>query len=700
MAKPRGFALYGTASFQKMRYYGPMKGVPQKVQKRADTLESLIAYHHKRYHEEDAPEISDEAYDSLVSELRALIAQYPSLGSTYTVTEAVGGRPDDAFTKVKHRVRQWSFDNVFSDDELREWEKRLMRALQKEGLGTSSVTYVSEHKIDGLKVVLEYTKGVLIRAATRGDGEVGEDVTHTVRTIRDIPQRLKKPVTIIAVGEVWLSHDEFVRINTAREARGEQLFANPRNAAAGSLRQLDSEVTKERKLSFFGYDIDYIDLDTSSVVPETQYAELTLLAELGFTTNPHAQLCSSLEEVLRDYHAWVSKHTRMPYGMDGTVVKVNEIALQKALGYTAKSPRFGIAYKFPAEEATTVVEDIVLQVGRTGVLTPVAHLRPVRISGSTVSRATLHNEDQIMRLDVRIGDTVIMRKAGDVIPEIISVITELRPKKTVPYTFPERVAECGGDGRIERVPGMSAWRCVSKDSDMLHRRRLYYFVSRGAMNIDGVGPRIIDVLLDNALINSASDLFTLTQGDLLGLPGFKEKSAQNVIDAIANVRTIPLERFLTALSIEHVGEEMARIIAEAFHSFSRVRTASVEELAQVYGVGDVVATSLAEWLREPAHAKEIDALLTHITVEDAGNPPRGETPLTGKTVLFTGTLEGMGRDEAEVRAREAGAHVTSSVSKKTDYVIAGNDPGSKIEKAEALGVKIIDERAFLKLLRT
>lgn len=680
-----------------MLYYGQMTGVPKKVQERANTLASLIAYHQKQYHELDAPEISDEAYDSLVSELLALTAQYPSLPDRYTVTDVVGGRPDDAFKKVKHQVRQWSFDNVFTDTELIAWEERLMRVLEKEGIGKEHVSYVSEHKIDGLKVVLEYEKGALVRASTRGDGEVGEDVTHTVRTIRDIPHMLKKPVTLVSVGEVWLGEDEFERINTARKARGEQLFANPRNAAAGSLRQLDPSVTRERKLSFFAYDIDFLE-EGVVPLPETQFAELTLLKNLGFTTNPHARLCATLDDAIRDYKKWAPKKHSMPYGMDGTVLKVNEVRLQKILGYTAKSPRFGIAYKFPSVQATTVVEDIVLQVGRTGVLTPVAHLRPVLIAGSTVSRATLHNEDQIKRLDIRLGDTVILQKAGDVIPEIVSVVRELRPKSTKPYQFPTNVPECGGDGSIERVPGMSAWRCVAKDSDILHRRRLYYFASRGAMNIDGLGPRIIDLLLDNNLINSASDLFTLTPGDLIGLPGFKEKSAHNVIDAIAKARTIPLERFLTALSIEHVGEETARIIGIAFHTFNRVRSASVEELASVYGVGEVVATSLVMWLQKPAHAKEVDALLAHITVEDVDEAPRTVTPLSGKTVLFTGTLESMGREEAEVRAREAGAHVTSSVSKKTDYVIAGKDPGSKVEKAESLGVRILSEKEFRTLL--
>jgi DNA ligase (NAD+) len=681
-----------------MRYYGRMTDVPEKVQKRAKTLAALIAYHQERYHEKDAPEISDEAYDSLVSELLALKEKYPHMQAQYTETDAVGGRPDDAFAKVKHRVRQWSFDNVFTDAELRAWEERLMRVLEKEGLEKEKVSYVSEHKIDGLKVILEYEKGILIRAATRGDGVVGEDVTHTARMIADIPHTLKESVTLIAVGEVWLGEREFKKINAAREARGEQLFANPRNAAAGSLRQLDPEVTKSRNLSFFAYDIDFLEEGVVSV-PDTQFDELALLKTLGFSTNPHARLCASLSEAIADYKKWVPKKHSMPYGMDGTVLKVNEVRLQKVLGYTAKSPRFGIAYKFPSEQATTVLEDIVLQVGRTGVLTPVAHLRPVLIAGSTVSRATLHNEDQISRLDIRIGDTVILQKAGDVIPEIVSVMRELRPKNAKVYHFPTHVAECGGNGSIERVPGMSAWRCVSKDSDVLHRRRLHYFASRGAMNIDGVGPRIIDILLDNSLINTASDLFTLTEGDLIGLPGFKEKSAQNVIEAIQNVRTVPLYRFLVALSIPHVGEETARIIAESFKTMEAIRRATREELASVFGVGEIVAESLASWLENADHAHELDALLTHIHIEMLEATTRGDTPFTNKTMVFTGSLETMSRSDAEALARSLGAHVTSSVSKSTDVVVVGKDPGSKAEKAEALGVTILLEQEFLKRIK-
>ncbi len=675
-----------------------MSKIPTLAKERAHILAALIAHHQKRYHEQDAPEISDEAYDSLVSELLALKAEYPSLKDVYAAADAVGGRPDDAFTKVKHRVRQWSFDNVFTDGELILWEERLIRVLEKEGLGKEKVFYVSEHKIDGLKVVLEYEKGVLVRAATRGDGEVGEDVTHTVRTIRDIPHTLKMPATLIAVGEVWLGEEEFQKVNAVRAARGEQLFANPRNAAAGSLRQLDPEVTRARKLSFFAYDIDFLE-EGIVPVPETQWEELALLKKVGFTTNPHAHLCTSLKDAIADYKKWVPKKHSMPYGMDGTVLKVNDVRLQKILGYTAKSPRFGIAYKFPSEQATTVVEDIVLQVGRTGVLTPVAHLRPVLIAGSTVSRATLHNEDQITRLDIRIGDTVILQKAGDVIPEILSVVLELRPKNAQKYNFPTNVPECGGDGSIERVPGMAAWRCVSKDSDILHRRRLYYFASRGAMNIDGLGPRIIDLLLDNNLINSASDLFTLTPGDLIGLPGFKEKSAQNVITAVEQVRTVSLYRFLVALSIPHVGEETARIIAEEFKTIEKIRKASREDLANVYGVGEIVAESLASWLENTNHQHELDALLAHVQIAAVDTALRVATPLSGKTVLFTGTLAGMSREEAEERARSAGAHVASSVSKKTDYVIVGADPGSKVAKAESLGVRILNEKEYLALLK-
>ncbi len=673
------------------------RNIPAQSKKRAEELAKLIVYHQERYHEDDAPEISDEAYDSLVHELKTLLDAYPTLKEKYVVTDTVGGRPDDAFKKVTHQVRQWSFDNVFSDHELREWEERLYRFLEKQDIHDAQLTYVSEHKIDGLKIILEYEKGILVRATTRGDGITGEDVTHSARMIGDIPHMLSQKVTLIAVGEAWLSEEEFARINKNRKKTGEPLFANPRNAAAGSVRQLDPKITKERKLSFYTYDIDFIDEKTiTGKMPNTQYEELTFLKKLGFVTNPHAVLCPILDKVIVEYQKWSPKKHAMPYGMDGTVVKVNEIALQKALGYTAKSPRFGIAYKFPSEEATTVIEDIVLQVGRTGVLTPVAHLRPVRIAGSTVSRATLHNEDQIKRLDVRLGDTVILQKAGDVIPEILSVVKKLRPKNAKPFVFPKKVPECGGDGSIERIPGMAAYRCVAKNSAVLHRRKLYYFASKGALNIDGLGPRIIDLLIEHNLINTASDLFSLTEGDLLGLPGFKEKAAQNVIKAITQARTTTLDRFLVALSIEHVGEETARILAESFGTVNRIRNASREELSAVFGIGDIVAESVFTWFRNSHHVSELNALLAYIRTAELKKSANKK--LTGATFVFTGTLTSLGRSEAEDLVRAQGGVVSSSVSKQTKYVVVGADPGSKAEKARRLNVRILSESEFKNLI--
>lgn len=663
-------------------------------EKRIKQLQSLIVYHRERYHTDDAPEISDEAYDSLVSELQKLEGSSDeTVGSETTV---VGGSVQDAFSKVTHQVRQWSFGNVFSREELQQWEDRLYRFLDTTPELTP-LTYVAEHKIDGLKVVLRYKKGSLVQAATRGDGTVGEDVTHTVRTITDVPQQLRKKVDITCVGEVWLSHKEFERINTVRAKDGEQLFANPRNAAAGTLRQLDASVAQERKLSMFVYDIDMF---TSSELglhkPATQEDELLLLDALGFAVNSHRVFCTCIDDVYAFYTKWIRKRAVLPYGIDGVVVKVNDIAHQKALGYTAKSPRYGTAIKFPAAQATTVVEDIQLQVGRTGVVTPVAHLTPVFIDGSTVSRATLHNEDEIIRLDVRIGDTIILEKAGDIIPKVVKVLTELRPAKTKPFRFPKKVEGCGNDGSIERVPGEAAYRCVTLDSDYLHRQRLYHFVSKSALNVDGVGPRIIDLLLDYGLISTYEDLFTLKEGDLRDLPSFQEKAASNVVAAIAAATTVPLHRLLVGLSIDQVGEETARVLAEHFGSLEALQQASAADLSGVYGVGDIVGESLYAWLHDAAKAQELGGLLRYVTIE---NPEKVSSDVfQGKTVVFTGTLPTLGRDEAKDLARTHGAKVSGSVSKKTDYVVVGADAGSKAEKAKMLGVSILSEEAFLKLI--
>ncbi len=664
---------------------------------RLTQLRALIAHHRALYHEKDAPEISDEAYDSLIEELRALELAHPDIANGRIEADIVGGEASVAFTKVRHAVRQWSFDNVFDEEELRAWEGRVVRGLEAAGIAESP-TYVSEHKIDGLKVVVVYEKGVLVRAATRGDGVTGEDVTHTVRMIADVPGVLAQPVSLIAVGEVWLAKSDLVRINAEREQAGDAVFANPRNAAAGSIRQLDPMVTKGRNLHFFAYDIDRFDpAATGLVMPQFQHEELALLKKLGFVVNPHYKVCKTIEDAITHYRHWVPKKHDEEYGMDGTVIKVDTVAHQSALGHTAKAPRFGIAFKFPSEQATTVLEDIVLQVGRTGVITPVAHLRPVRIAGSLVSRATLHNEDQIKRLDVRVGDTVILQKAGDVIPEIVSVVTELRPRGAKPYVFPRTVPECGGDGAIERIPGEAAYRCVAKDSDALHRQRLYYFAGKHAFNIDGMGEKIVDALLDAGLVNTYADFFTLTRGDVLELPHFKDKAADNLLAAIDAARTVSLDRLLVGLSIEHVGQETARLIARHFGTIERIRAASRVELEVVHGVGAVVAESLYEWMHTKNHLRDLDDLLAQCTVLEPERTQQAGV-LAGKTLVFTGTLPTLSREDASERARAAGAHVASSVSKKTDYVVAGEEAGSKLETAQKLGVTVLREAQFLDLL--
>jgi len=659
---------------------------------RQQQLEQLLAYHQHKYHAEDAPEISDEAYDSLLAQWRELS------GAAEKEVFALGTTPDAVFSKVTHRVRQWSFSNVYTAAELHEWIERAKRLRRESDETLPALSFVAEQKIDGLKVILEYNAGVLTRASTRGDGVIGEDVTHTVVTITDVPKQLTAPVSLICVGEVWLGHTEFARINTERKKSDEPLFANPRNAAAGTLRQLDPAVAAARQLSMFCYDIDWLDeASLATHVPTTQWDELTLLTSLGFRTNAHNTLCASAAEIEACYKDWSARRESLDYGIDGVVLKINDVTTQQLLGYTAKSPRFGVAYKFPAQQATTVVEGIHLQVGRTGVVTPVAYLQPVLIDGSTVSRATLHNEDEIKRLDIRIGDTIILEKAGDIIPKVRSVVMELRPAGSQPYRFPKRVLGCGGDGRITRVPGEAAYRCVEKGGDLLQRQRLYYFVSKAAFNIDGVGPKIIDVLLAHGLITSAADLFTLEIGDLRDLPKFQETAAQNVIEAIAAARTVSLHRFLVGLSIDGVGDEVARLLAVQFGTLEALQSASAAQIAAVYGIGDTVASAVTTWFVDTNNQTLIHDLLTHVTILKQSSQSLS-TALTGKVIVFTGTLANYTRDEAKALARARGAKVASSVSAKTDYVVAGDAAGSKAAAAATLGVTVLDEARFTELL--
>lgn len=661
--------------------------ISKRVRDRAEKLRIEISRHDRLYHVLDTPEIPDSAYDELLAELRTIESEYPDLVVSESPTQRVGAVPLTGFEKVRHANSQWSFDNVFSPEELQEWDTRV-----KKLAGLGDVTYVCEHKIDGLKIILTYENGKLIRGATRGDGDVGEDVTQNIRTIRGIPLQLTKPRTVTVIGEAWLSHAELARINEERQSSDKATFANTRNAAAGSIRQLDSRITASRRLECFIYDVDVIDDDN----PKTQHEELELLKELGFRTNPYWKQSSGVDEIISYYNKWQKEREKLPYEIDGIVIKVDSISIQKDLGHTAKSPRYAIAFKFPAEQVTTVVEDIVLQVGRTGVLTPVAHLRPVRVSGSVVSRATLHNEDEIKRLDVRVGDTVILQRAGDVIPDIVRVLVDLRDGSEKSYRFPKHVPACGGDGSIERVPGAAAWRCVDGGSLEQRVRLFEHFVSKKAFDIEGVGPQVVSAMLEAGLINTFDDLFTLTEGDVLELEGFAEVSAKNIIGAIGKASGVSLQRLLVGLSIPHVGEEVARIISYKFNTIDRLRSSNIEELGIIDGVGEVIAEAVVAWFANTDNSSMLDRLLGYIKI----SAPSGEVSsvLRGKTFVLTGSLSSLSRDEAAERIRTLGGSVTNSVSKNTSYVVAGQDPGSKYEKAQALGIQVLTEAEFMAIV--
>ncbi len=667
------------------------------VRERYEKLKKTVNHHRTLYHVYDKEEISPEALDSLKRELSELEKAYPDLISPDSPSQRVAGAPLPGFKKVRHKVPQWSFNDAFTPEDIREFDARVKRFL-KPRYGDVRPTYVSELKIDGLKVVLEYETGILKTAATRGNGAVGEDVTHNIRTIESVPLSLSRPVDVIVEGEVWMSSKNLERINREREKAGEPLYANPRNVAAGSIRQLDPSIAASRKLDVFIYDV----AQTSEPLPATQAEELEYLRALGFKVNKHYVVAKNADEVIAYWEKWRrpegSARRELDYWTDGIVVKVNEKEYQDALGYTGKAPRFAIAFKFPAEQVTTVVEDIVLQVGRTGVLTPVAHMKPVGVAGTVVSRATLHNEDEIRRLDVRIGDTVILQKAGDVIPDIVSVLPELRPKNSKPYKWPSRVPECGGDGRIERVPGTSAWRCVYKNSFAVVRRRFHNFVGRAALDIEGFGPRTVDQLLEKGLVQHYDELFTLAEGDLLTLEGFADISAKKLIASVQKARKVELARLLVGLSIPQVGEETALLVAEHFRTLDAIADATEAELSELNGVGPIVAKAIFDWFKDKEHTALVARLKKVLTIVSPAKVAKATLPLAGKVFVLTGGLSAMSRDEAKARLRKLGADVSGSVSKKTSYVVAGESAGSKLDKARSLDIPILSEKDFLKLL--
>ncbi|MEX2014223.1 MAG: NAD-dependent DNA ligase LigA, partial [Parcubacteria group bacterium] len=620
------------------------------------------------YHTLDKPEISDEAYDALVRELEELEARYPSLATLDSPTQKVGGAVLEKFEKVAHAVPQWSFNDAFNEEDIRAFDERVKRILK------NSPEYISELKIDGLKTVLTYKNGELATAATRGDGRVGEDVTNNIRTTRSIPQRLKEKVNIIVEGEIWMAKSVFNELNRERKKKGEELFANPRNIAAGSVRQLDSSITRSRRLDSFIYDIASLE---GTPEPSTQEGELEMLRKLGFQVNPHFKKFQDIEGVIEYWKLWEKQKEKEDYLLDGIVVKVNEKRFQNILGYTGKAPRFGIAFKFRAEQVTTVVKDITLQIGRTGVLTPVAILEPVLVAGSTVSRATLHNEDEIKRKDVRIGDTVILQKAGDVIPEVVKVMEEMRTGKEKVFKFPTHFPLCGGDGRIERIVGQAAYRCVSKNSYEQQRRKMGHFASRQVFDIEGLGPKIVSQLMEAGIIANFDDIFTIKKGDLKTLDRFGEKSIDNLLSAIEKAREVTLARFIASLSIPQVGEETARDLAQYFRTAEKFAKASVEELERLEGVGPIVARSVADWLADKENKKLLERLLKQVRLQPVQHrvlDRLDRLPLKGKSFVLTGTLEKMSRDEAKEKIRALGGEVRESVSKNTDYVVAGSDP--------------------------
>lgn len=662
--------------------------VPKKVAERVEKLRKLLEHHSHKYFTEDAPEISDAAYDSLNRELKTLEAEYPELRSGQSITQRVVGEALPFLKKVKHTVPQWSFNDAFSEEEIRAFDARVRK------LTGTIPTYDLELKIDGLKIVLTYEQGALVTAVTRGDGVVGEDVTHNVRTIKSVPEKLKRPVDLVAEGEIYLTKSGFAKLNKEREKAGEPLFANPRNAAAGSIRQLDPAIAAARPLGAFLYDVAV----TSEELPSTQTAELEYLEKLGLPTNPEHVHAASLEDIFRYYQKWNGpRREKVDYQLDGIVIKVESRREQEMLGYTGKAPRFAIAYKFPAEQVQTVIEDITLQVGRTGKLTPVAHMQPVSVAGTTVARATLHNEDFITSKDIRIGDTVILQKAGDIIPEVVEVVKELRPKSAKPWRFPTHSPLCGGDGAVERVPGEAAHRCVVAGSFEQQSRKLIHFASKGALDINGMGKETVKALMQAELIANFDDIFELTKDELLELEGFEELKAEKLLEGIKAARRQPLDRLLIGLGIPHVGEETAYLLATRFGTLKVLSKATEAELAAVEGIGPIIGKAVAEWFSDKGNQTLLERLAAHVKIEKVEAPVAG--PLAGRTVVVTGTLPTLSREEAEALVRKAGGKPASSVSKNTSFVVAGEAAGSKLDKANELGVDVLDEAEFLKKLR-
>ena len=626
--------------------------------------------------------------------MRKIELEHPELVTSDSPTQRVAGKPLEKFEKIVHRVPQWSFNDAFSEEDMQNWEERIFNYLEKEGHGhPRDLDYVCELKIDGLHMVLTYEKGLLKTAATRGDGKVGEDVTNNIKTIHSVPIKLNEEIDLIAEGEVWLGSEMLNKINEERKKDGEALFANPRNAAAGTIRQLDPSVVRARKLSLTAYDI------SSDNAPLTQAEELEELKRLGFLTATEWRVCKNLGEILAFHDAIFKKREAFPFWIDGIVIKVNQKKYQEALGFTGKAPRWAIAFKFPAEQGTTKIKEVYVQVGRTGALTPVALMEPVKLAGTTVTHATLHNFDEIRRLGVKVGDMVVVEKAGDIIPKVVRVLEKMRDGSEKNIVEPKTCSICNSlvERRevLDKKQGKSAAlfctnvKCYAKELE-----NLIHFVSKDAFDIDGLGEKIVEQLVDEGLIKNAADIFTLTQGDLEPLDRFAEKSAENLIAAIEKSKNTTLNRFVYSLGIRHVGEETALRLAKYFGELRKIMVADLDELKEVNDIGPAVAESIYDWFRNEENIKLVESLFANgVKIKKMEKETGGE--LAGKSFVLTGSLESMSRDEAKERIRALGGEMSESVSKNTSYVVVGAEPGSKFEKAKKLGVKILNEKEFL-----
>ena len=659
------------------------------MKERIEQLRDQIRKHDYHYYVLDSPLITDREYDELLAELKSLEAEYPELVTPDSPTQRVGGEPLPGFTTVRHRVPLLSLDNTFSREELVEFNRRIQARLFPE-----EISYVCELKIDGVSIALIYEDGLLTSAATRGDGVVGENVTQNVRTIRTLPLRLRDPVPRLEVrGEIYIAKQDFVRLNREREERGEKTFANPRNSAAGSLRQLDPRVTASRPLKAFIYDLLY--LEGPEICDQAEV--LDFLRSQGFPVNPHWRLVSGIDEIWDYCQEWRERRHELDYETDGVVVKLNPLKTRETMGFTAKSPRWATAFKFPAEEKETRILEIELNVGRTGVITPTAVMTPVLIGGSVVSRASLHNFDLMRERDIRVGDWVIIHKAGDIIPEVIRPLVEKRTGKEEPFPVPDTCPVCAAT--VVRFEGEVAYRCDNINCPARLKESLIFFASRGAMDIEGMGPAVVDQLVDRNLVQNVADLYSLSLEDLLTLDKTGKKKATNLLEAIEASKSRPLSRLLHALGIRFVGGKTARIVAERFRDIDVIAALSEQSLMQVPEIGAKIAASLVSFFEEPENLETIEKLKAAGVNTKEVVVTGAEGPLSNKTLVLTGSLESLTRNEATELIERHGGRVSSSVSRKTDYVVAGTDPGSKLDKARQLGIPILTESEFLELIK-